>query len=123
MEKYSAEESMPPRARRVSSPDVLLKRAALQAVSAASGSISGWQSTAVRLRAKYLLETDAEARAAIAAQAHSLLLEVTKASRQLAEDAQSLPANVTHNGRFQDVVRALDSIVAALEAFASPASS
>ena len=124
MEKqYNAEQDQPPHARRVSSPDVLLKRAALRAVGSVSDRISGWQSTAVRLRARYHFDVDADIRASVAAQAHDLLVEVREAARQLAEESEGLPPSVTNNGRYQDVVRALESIVAALESFAAPTSS
>lgn len=108
------------RFRRATSIDVRLSRQAVAAVHPVRDRIGSWQSSAVRLKTHYLFEPTDAGRARLAHEAHELLQQVAGTSEELAAEAAGLPEAVTRHSRFQDVVRALDSVRATLESFAAP---
>jgi len=107
--------------RRATSTDVTLSRQVVAAVQPVRERIGNWQTSAVRLRTHYQFEPSAAGKDRLAHEAHELLQEVTRTSDELSAEAADLPEAITHHSRFQDVVRALDSIRATLESFAAPA--
>jgi len=106
--------------RRATNTDVRLSRQVVAAVHPVRERIGSWQSSAVRLRTHYLFEATGAGRERLAHEAHELLQEVTRTSDELTAEAAALPEAITHHSRFQDVVRALDSVRATLESFAAP---
>lgn len=106
--------------RRATSTDVSLSRQVVAVVHPVRDRIGSWQSAAVRLRTHYQFETTGAGKQLLAQEAHQLLQEVARTSEELSEEATRLPEAITHHSRFQDVLRALDSVRATLESFAAP---
>lgn len=106
--------------RRATNTDVGLNREVVAKVQPVRERIGSWQSSAVRLRTHYQFEATGAGRQRLAHEAHELLQEVTRTADQLTAEAAGLPETITHHSRFQDVVRALDSVRATLESFAAP---
>lgn len=109
------------RYRRATNSDVTLSRQVVAKVHPVRERIGSWQSSAVRLRTHYQFEQTDTGKEQLAHEAHKLLQEVTRTADELNAEAAALPEIVTHHSRFQDVVRALDSVRATLESIAAPA--
>jgi hypothetical protein len=107
--------------RRATNTDVSLSRQVVAKVHPVRERIGEWQSSAVRLRTHYQFEQTGSGKQLLAHEAHELLQEVARTSDELTAEAASLPEAITHHSRFQDVLRALDSVRATLESFAAPA--
>lgn len=106
--------------RRATSTDITLSREVVAAVQPVRDRIGSWQSSAVRLRTHYMFEPTGAGKQRLAHEAHALLQEVARTSDRFTAEATILPDAVTRHSRFQDVVRALDSVRATLETFAAP---
>ena len=106
---------------RATNTDVTLTRQVVAKVHPVRERIGSWQSAAVRLRTHYQFEQTGTVKQRLAHEAHELLQEVIRTSNELAAEAADLPESITNHSRFQDVLRALDSVRATLESFAAPA--
>ncbi|WP_055045602.1 hypothetical protein [Devosia sp. A16] len=108
------------RHRRATNVDVHLNRQVVETVHSVRERIGTWQSAAVRLKTRYQFEPSGAGKQKLAHEAHELLQEITRTADELSAEAVALPEAVTRHSRFQDVVRALQSVQATLESFAAP---
>jgi len=96
-------------------------RQAREAVREIREKIGAWQSEASRLRMQYVYAANLQEKSAVSEQAATLLAVVRPALASLDGLSRALPRHIAGNSHFQDVVRALQSVIAALETFASGA--
>lgn len=97
--------------------DIGRARKALSIVTPIQAKVGGWQTRAARLRALAARRhATGEPFEEITHEARVLLAEIESQQRLLGEHSSALPPEVAMHSRFQDVVRALESASAAMQA-------
>lgn len=97
--------------------DIGRARKALSIVTPIQAKVGGWQTRAARLRALAARRhATGEPFEEITQEARVLLAEIESQQRLLGEHSSTLPPEVAKHSRFQDVVRALESASAAMQA-------
>ncbi len=94
--------------------DLQLARRAIDAVLPVRSKIGDWQMLAARLRAEHQHARDDAQRNKAAVAARGLLEEMAAERDMLRQRTAELPANVTDNGHFVDVMRAIDTVAIAI---------
>ncbi len=107
-----------PKPRRATNASVATAREAREAVREVREKVGNWQSTASRLRTEYAYFTALTDKQRTANKAAELLVEIKPSVAELEGLEGTLPNHVASSSHFQDVLRALHSIVGTLEIFA-----
>lgn len=100
--------------KRAERPEVTLAREALSVVLAVRNKIGPWQARAARLRGQQNHGRGETSRDKVQADAHALLVEIEGEQEVLRLRAETLPAGVTRDGHFRDVVKAMTAIASAV---------